>query len=477
MTINQWIKEYIDDNNVDYPKGVDSIDSAIKLFMVDNIHKVETGESYVTINDWIKEYCQENDIELPFGVGDTITALDFLRVCATGGGVESVENQSIASFDDGSDSDVEELIVSIEPVQAGSGEPSPDNVRPISGWDSLRIYVTGKNLFYTQNSANKTHNGITFTDNGDGTITANGTATGDAYVELSSYLHYNGPFIYTGNPSGSSSSTYRTQARWRNFDNTWGDWGYINGASGNINANHATGFRIRLQIKSGVTVGNIVFKPMLRPASDTDNTFEPYVGTTYPISWQSEAGTVYGGTLDVTTGELVVDRAIADLGALTYSLQGTYYYRAAIPNAKVGLPNAFCTARKMVFPNRTAITSSDELAPYNNSNNFICGLSAGYESASAFKESLNGVYLCYEIATPQNIQLSPTQVKTLLGKNNIWVDTGDIIKLDYNAKIFNTDGMDINQWIKHYCTVKDITLPTDIPDVITTLNFLLLNGE
>lgn len=34
------------------------------------------------------------------------------------------------------------LIADIEPVQSGSGTPSPDNVRPISGWDSVEVVVS-----------------------------------------------------------------------------------------------------------------------------------------------------------------------------------------------------------------------------------------------------------------------------------------------------------------------------------------------
>ena len=37
--------------------------------------------------------------------------------------------------------------VTLEPVQAGSGDPSPDNVRPITGWTGANIKHTGKNLF------------------------------------------------------------------------------------------------------------------------------------------------------------------------------------------------------------------------------------------------------------------------------------------------------------------------------------------
>lgn len=37
--------------------------------------------------------------------------------------------------------------VSLQPKQAGSGDPSPENVRPISGYDSVTVNVRGKNLW------------------------------------------------------------------------------------------------------------------------------------------------------------------------------------------------------------------------------------------------------------------------------------------------------------------------------------------
>lgn len=44
---------------------------------------------------------------------------------------------SIASFSDGSDGiNVRDLKVHIEPVQSGSGDPSPSNIRPIKGWSA-----------------------------------------------------------------------------------------------------------------------------------------------------------------------------------------------------------------------------------------------------------------------------------------------------------------------------------------------------
>ena len=38
-------------------------------------------------------------------------------------------------------------VVSLKPKQAGTGDPSPENVRPISGYDSVTVNVRGKNLF------------------------------------------------------------------------------------------------------------------------------------------------------------------------------------------------------------------------------------------------------------------------------------------------------------------------------------------
>lgn len=47
---------------------------------------------------------------------------------------------SVATFSDGTDSPLNSMVVSIEPSQSGTGDPSPTNFRPISGWDAINIY-------------------------------------------------------------------------------------------------------------------------------------------------------------------------------------------------------------------------------------------------------------------------------------------------------------------------------------------------
>lgn len=53
----------------------------------------------------------------------------------------------------------------------------------------------------------------------------------------------------------------------------------------------------------------------------TATAYEPYSGQTYDITFPTEAGTVYGGTLDAPKGELVVDRAMVIVSASTDTLK------------------------------------------------------------------------------------------------------------------------------------------------------------
>ena len=55
-------------------------------------------------------------------------------------GSESEFSGEIVTFDNPGGAEITALFVAVEPVQAGSGDPSPDNVRPISGWDSVNIW-------------------------------------------------------------------------------------------------------------------------------------------------------------------------------------------------------------------------------------------------------------------------------------------------------------------------------------------------
>ncbi len=165
----------------------------------------------------------------------------------------------------------------------------------------------------------------------------------------------------------------------------------------------------------------------------TATTYEPYAGTTYTIDLD---GTRYGGELDVVSGVLTVDRAYVDIGSMTYSEYGstsdcTQYYTTALDslaksNSQV-ISDIFVYG-ETVIPWTMRITAGTQGKTYFRTTKDL------YESPSAFKTAMNGHQLVYELATPQTIQLTPTAVKSLLGSNNVWANTGDITDAEYFSK-------------------------------------------
>ena len=112
-------------------------------------------------------------------------------------------------------------------------------------------------------ASSKTENGITFTNNGDGSVTVNGTASADASFRLFSggdVPIYGGviKFYICGCPAGGSPSTYYCGVSETNPQN----YGLYDAGNGKIGT-YVYGFNYNIYIKSGASVTNLVFKPQV----------------------------------------------------------------------------------------------------------------------------------------------------------------------------------------------------------------------
>ena len=162
--------------------------------------------------------------------------------------------------------------------------------------------------------------------------------------------------------------------------------------------------------------------------------------TTYSITFPSEAGTVYGGTLDVTTGKLTVDRAMVDLGAKNWypsTAAGRTRFRTSITDIeRISSPNVCASLLCSNYPTKTANQTYQGTTgvslQQNSADIYIYDPQTESMTTAEFKSAMSGVQLCYELATPQTYQLTPTEVATLLGDNTIWADTGDT-EVEYRA--------------------------------------------
>ena len=128
-------------------------------------------------------------------------------------------------------------------------------------------------------SATQTINGVTFTVNNDQTITVNGTNTGTStalFVINDIPLQSGIAYTLSGCPSGGSTATYYIGS----LDTTdWQEFTTDIGNGGTATLSEPKTIRFRIGIRSGVTVNNLVFKPMLRRAEITDSTYVPYAPT------------------------------------------------------------------------------------------------------------------------------------------------------------------------------------------------------
>lgn len=134
---------------------------------------------------------------------------------------------------------------------------------------------TSKKNLMKVTAASQTKNGLTFTVGDDGSVTVSGTATAETYIAVRSMsLTANTGYILSGCPAQQTESwMYRIYAM---NTTSWAIAGGDYGKGFTFNTGNYTGWTFRIHFKSGATVDNLVFRPMLRLAAITDNTFEPY---------------------------------------------------------------------------------------------------------------------------------------------------------------------------------------------------------
>ena len=183
------------------------------------------------------------------------------------------------------------VVASWEPTQAGEGDPSPDNIRPISGREAVTVQRCGENLLKITPFATAVNKGVTFEYVPDGGIRIQGTASANTDSPIFPVRHLP-PGKYYGLDMGTGIAASIVVQRagkmlWLNAKGTFeiikGDivkyWYMI--------------------INNGNTAKTTVY-PYIVPGTTPPTTYTPYRGDTLALALPS---TIYGGSLDAVTGE------------------------------------------------------------------------------------------------------------------------------------------------------------------------------
>ena len=300
------------------------------------------------------------------------------------------------------------------------------NICPITGWTGAKVVRTGKNLFdFVDGDVVNPYRIIPFPLGAKQKVYMS-LIDKDTSVDMSGIAI---GFVTTAFEAGGTLTT--DQYRWvflnnnirSNHSNTSG------GAETADGDNLLDG--ILIYPKNTQTLDKVRQRFDIQIILDSTATdYEPYKGQTYPITFPTEAGTVYGGQLNITTGELVVDRAmyVADgsesvRNVAYHSSSGLYYtiitteLRSKETNplpissrfkaqSGVSIGNCYITAYGYglvaVLPDQTITTK---------------------EAATQWFAD-NPTQFVYELATPITYQLTPQEITMLCKENNIFADTG-----------------------------------------------------
>lgn len=321
------------------------------------------------------------------------------------------------------------------------------NICPITGWTGAKVFRIGKNWC---NEDGDLALGFWVTSNGVPSITANTSNIAFNYkipipkgepLTLSANTSINnfgyctfqadGTYINRVNNNNTSSVTIasttfdRYALVWVNRNNT---------AFSSLNSAREWLLSAEIQIEYGTERSTYI--------NDS---------ATYSVTW-TDAGTVYGGSLDVTTGVLTLTHGYVTLDGTTNWGMGTAaafrYFDASMSalNASSWETNVLSNMfnQQGTYP-YVQIGGAKKIRVCYSINDTSVTTVAQLQALL----TQNALQVLYPLATPQTVQLTPTQVTTLLGQNNIWADSGEVevtyLAQDFAGKTFYIPDLELTE--------------------------------
>lgn len=385
------------------------------------------------------------------------------------GGIKAAIDDSVSfktatgnpiTLTDAANANAEELSMTIEPIQDlhGYSKPWPaGGGKNIAHIDSTKIFNTNKNpgdpitgiadgmliLSVSSNGYIRSENLESYTINNPNSITAemNDTEAAQSYgvgivVEIDDTKTYTLSLEKTGgnvrigwlNTDGSNLSYTTDQTLPCILTPPSGAKYLMIVCCPGRNVEH-TFSNIQLEVGTSATT----FEPWenICPISGlTSGEVETTDGTDTNTASISFGQTVYGGSVNFKTGEVTVTHGMVDLGLLTwiYNTNGGFS-SDTLTDIKTGLCELICSG--LSFYSESFIWGDIADIPNysiakNAGNKDIYVKDTDYTNAAAFKTAMSGVQLCYELATPTTLTLTPAELELLKGNNTITANGAEI---------------------------------------------------
>lgn len=301
------------------------------------------------------------------------------------------------------------------------------NICPITGRTEVTACMSGRNLIVSWNASSRRSNYIRVDlSNGPYVLSYQGTETSIRFW----LLYYDANLNYKGRSVGALHNNlviYGTS-------NIFAD------GSGTLNENNVTFIVCQVYTYTGPNLND---EPLQFEAGDIVTPYAGRTGTTRSLTWQSEAGEVYSGTVDIVTGLLSV-KGIGKVfdGTESWTIMSSdnhertfFRYvdnRGACP---IDTDKASSHFRNVgVFTTNTAIGYHAYTADSQPTVTVVqirpgLGLftTADWKAWLAEQYAAGTPVKCWwTIEQPITFQLTGQQINTLLGTNNVWADVGAV---------------------------------------------------
>lgn len=345
---------------------------------------------------------------------------------------DAVISNGIAYFDRVSVSQpLVSLKLNIPVTQQGSGTPSPDNIRDFISFSGVNIGQTSGYGEYFQGLLKGTYG---FVDLGSLTWEKIIVPQGNLFRGVLTTIRRTSgssiipniicPNFITTSQSGRGEKTISQPT-----------------ASGNVDIIDSD-YTDASDFKTSVTGVYLIYE-LATPVTPTI-TPEQFAmlcqafgitGNTYLITFGQ---TVYSANLDVLTGKLSITHKIVDLGDLEWNLASaaTRFYTNDITDISLeaDFTDMFCSCYDVISSAVSFSNMPDKSIKRGQSSTNISIRDLDYTDASLFTTAVTGQKLVYELATPIEVQLTPTQISTLIGENVIFADVADVTECKYTRK-------------------------------------------
>ena len=302
-----------------------------------------------------------------------------------------------------------DVVSTFAPKQAGSGDPSPTNIRAITGWTGAKLTRCGKNLCPGFESGGY--------ENG----------TGKTFDSTSYYRTKKIPI------TEGATYTHSTSKGWNPNDIHFWDKDEVHlGQYSSISAlnNRPAG---AAYVAFNYYQQDITWVQL--ELGSTATAYEPYQGETFSATFGQ---TVYGGTLNWNTGVLTVDRNVVSFnGSEEWGMDSSGVWAGANGNGFY-TKSVNYKGKWNTIPLCSEYKGVGRQPESGFANNTVCLISGGaqiefirteYTELNDWKSYLAArasagtpVQVCYKLSTPTTIQLAAHEIAALRGVNMLFGD-------------------------------------------------------